>query len=31
MKLNVTVEYGNVSKNFLIPVGDGDKTIKWLG
>ncbi|GMH95515.1 hypothetical protein TL16_g13177 [Triparma laevis f. inornata] len=30
MKLNVTVEYGNLSKNFLIPVGDGDKTIKCL-
>jgi len=31
MKVSVTVTVGPDSKKFSIPVGDGDKTFKWLG
>lgn len=30
MKLCVTVEFGKQSASFDIPVGDGQKTVKWL-
>ncbi len=31
MKVPALVIYGDVSKKFDIPVGDGDKSFKWLG